>query len=385
MAFTRGEAPKKREGELPAQLLTLLDAIIDRELAARLSVVMEAAGRCIERLAGINLVALEPADWAEGSADLALWEKMAPAVGETVVAVNELCTVIDASFPPSRSRASLFGEDGSDQRAEYEAAAVFRTIGPLIQKEVVEVGALMRRPELLSSPWSLLAELQRLRSEIRARVSDGVYLSAAALGAVSRDEVVPGFSQEVLRALSFRGTAAALRKTARQRVDTATVGTKLAKSLEEDFEALSSMPAWRHVKIETKRSMLELRARLKSHANEAETAVATVRELVEPMLTILEATSFELSRSLLIAHDRQARHLALRRAEQAELHLTLGTGAAGWALEAAFEAATALRGCNEQVDQLMREAGKLVVGELPEADLMPLAAEFAAALSRLDL
>ncbi len=373
------------QGELPPMLSSLLGAIIDRELAGRLSEVMAAAGRCIERLAGINLVALEPNDSGDGSADLALWEKTAPAVGEMVVAVNDLCAVIDASFPASRSRASLFGEEGSDQRAEYEAAAVFRTIGPLIQKEVTEVGALMRRPELLSSPWSLLSELQRLRAEIRARVSDGVYLSAAALGVVSREEVVPGFGQEVVRALSFRGTASALRRTAIQRLENGTVGSKLARALEEDLEAFTTMPAWRYVKIETKRSMLELRVRLVSLSNDAQTSVAVVREAAEPMLAVLEATSFELSRSLLIAHDRQARHLALRRAEQAELHLSLGTGAAGWALEAAFEAATPLRGCNESVDQLMREASKLVVGELPESELMPLAAEFAAALSRLDL
>jgi hypothetical protein len=376
---------KPTEGELPAQLIALLDGIIDRELAMRLTEVMAASGRCIERLAGINLVALEPKEWTEGSADLTLWEKMAPAVADTVVAVNELCAVIDASFPPGRSRASLFGEDGSDQRADYEAAAVFRTISPMIQKEVSEVGALVRRPELLSSPWALLGELQRLRSQIRAHVSDGVYLSAAALGAVGREEVVPGFSQEVLRALSFRGTASALRKTARQRLEGATSGAKLAKSLEEDFEAFTAMPAWRHVKIETKRSMLELRARLTSMAADQSTEVDFVRTTVEPMLGVLEATSFELSRSLLIAHDRQARNLALRRAEQAELHLALGTGAAGWALEAAFDAANALRGCNDHVDQIMRDAGKLVVGELPEAELMPLAAEFAAALSRLDL
>ncbi|MDP1827237.1 MAG: hypothetical protein Q8L48_28445 [Archangium sp.] len=377
---------KQTEGELPPQLIALLDGVIDRELAARLGDVMAAAGRCIERLAGINLVALEPKEWGEGSADLALWEKMAPAVGETVVAVNELCAVIDESFPPARSRSSMFGEDGSDQRAEYEAAAVFRAIGPLIQKEVVEVGAIMRRPELLSSPWSLLAELQRLRSDIRARVSDGVYLSAAALGAVSREDVVPGFAQEVMRALSFRGTEAALRRTARQRLEsTTTPGAKLAKSLEEDFEVFTAMPAWRHVKIETKREMLELRLRLAALATDETTTPVAVRDAVDPLLGVLAATSFELSRRLLIAHDRQARNLALRRAEQAELHLTLGTGAAGWALEAAFDAAAPLRGCNEQVDELMRGASKSVVGELPESDLMPLAADFAAALSRLDL
>lgn len=376
---------KHHEGDLPAPLVALLGGIIDRELATRLGQVIAAAGRCIERLAAINLVALEPRESHEGSADLAVWEKMAPAVGDTVVAVNELCAVIDSSFPPARSRGSLFGEDGSDQRAEYEAAAVFRAISPLILKEVSEVGTLLRRPELLSSPWSLLAELQRLRADIRTHVSDGVYLSAAALGAVSRDEVVPGFGQEVLRALSFRGTEAALRRTARQRLEGASPGPKLAQSLDEDFEVFTAMPAWRHVKIETKRAMLELRVRLSVLAAAPATTAAAVRELVGPMLGVLAATSFELSRRLLITHDRQARNLALRRAEQAELHLSLGTGASGWALEAAFDAAAPLRGCNDLVDDLLRDAAKSVVGELPEAELMPLAAHFASALSRLDL
>lgn len=376
---------KPTDPELPPRLIELLDGIVDRELAGRLGEVMKAAAHCIERLGAINLVALEPREFSEGSADLTLWEKMAPAVGETVVAVNELGAVIDASFPPSHSRASLFGEDGSDQRAEYEAAAVFRAVGPLIRREVSEVGALMRRPELLASAWSLLGELQRLRAEIRARVSDGVYLSAAALAPVSRDEVVPGFAQEVKRALSFRGTEAALRRTTRLRLEGDAPGAKLASMLDEDFDVFTAMPAWRHVKIETKRAMLELRQQLEVLGVEEGTSAATVREVVDPMLRVLAATSFEFSRTLLIAHDRQARSQALQRAEQAELHLTLGTGAGGWALEAAFDAAAPLRGCNEPLDELMRTASKSVVGELSETELMPLAAEFAVALGRLDL
>ncbi len=376
---------KKSEPELPSRLLTLIDGVIDRELAGRLNEVMLAAAHCIDRLGAINLVALEPREFSEGSADLALWEKMAPAVGDTVVAVNELGAVIDASFPPSQSRGSLFGEDGSDQRAEYEAAAVFRTIGPLIRREVSEVGSLMRRPELLANAWSLLAELQRLRAEIRARVSDGVYLSAAALAPVSREEVVPGFAQEVNRALSFRGTEAALRRAMRHRLEGDAPGAKLAKMLDEDFDVFTAMPAWRHVKIETKRAMLELRHQLKELGADARTPAAIVKEAVEPMLQVLANTSFGFSRSLLVGHDRQARNLALQRAEQAELHLTLNTGAGGWALEAAFDAAVPLRGCNEQLDEVMRTANKSVVGELSEAELMPLAADFAAALSRLDL
>jgi len=374
---------KQSEGEIPHQLAALLDSIVDRELAVRLGDVMLASGRCIERLAAINLRELEPKEADDGAPDLALWEKMAPAVAETVVAVNDLCTVIDASFPPTRSRASLFGEEGSDQRAEFEAAAVFRAISPMLKVELNEVGNLVRRPDLLSSPWDLLAELQRLRSKLRERVSDGVYLSAGALGAFTRDEVVPGFSQEVLRALSFRGTESALRRTALNRLETATDGASLAKALAEDFEVLSAMPAWRHVKIATKREMLRLRERLTRHGSAA--SVEQVREWVNPMLELLSQTSFELSRGVLISHDRAARNLALRRTEQAELHLNLDTGAAGWALEAAIDACNVLRGCNGPLDELMRSANGKRIGELPSNELSELAAELGAALTRLDL
>lgn len=373
---------KQNEGELPEALLALLDGIIDRDLASRLTEVMAAAGRCVERLAAINLRELEPKDADDGAPDLTLWEKMAPAVGETVVAVNELCAVIDELFPPTRSRGSMFGEEGSDQRAEFEAAAVFQAISPLLKREVGEVGSLVRRPELLSSPWELLAELQRLRSQLRSRVSDAVYLSAGALGPYTRDEVVPGYAQEALRALSFRGTEVAVRRTASNRIENATDGAALAKALQEDFEVLASMPAWRHVKIETKRAMLRLRSQLR----EADNAdVEVVAAMVRPMLEILSQTSFELSRSVLISHDRTARNLALRRTEQAELHLNLETGAAGWALEAAFDAAQPLRGCNEPLDELLRRAAAMRVQELPSNELMELAAELGAALTRLDL
>lgn len=377
---------KKRqsEGELPETLVRLIDGIVDRELATRLTDVMIAAGRCIEQLAAINLRDLEPKDADDGAPDLTLWEKMAPAVSNTVVAVNELCIVIDECFPPGRSRTSMFGEEGSDQRAEFEAAAVFRAVSPLLKREVQDVGQLMRRPDLLSSPWALLGELQDLRSQLRDRVSDGVYLSAGALGTLTREQVVPGFAQEVLRALSFRGTESALRKTAMGRLEAPTDGVSLAKALDEDFAVLTSMPAWRHVKMETKRAMLRLRTELKNAA-EMETSVSNVEGLVRPMMELLAETSQELSRSVLVSHDREAQSGAQRRVEQAQLHLQLQTGAGGWALEAAFDAANPLRGLEGHLDTLLRDAGKMSVGELPDEELRELAARLSTSLARIDL
>ena len=375
---------KQSEGELPETLVTLIDGVVDRELATRLTDVMIAAGRCIEQLASINLRDLEPNDADDGAPDLTLWEKMAPAVSNTVVAVNELCTVIDESFPPGRSRTSMFGEEGSDQRAEFEAAAVFRSVGPLLKREVQEVGQLMRRPDLLSSPWALLGELQDLRSQLRDRVSDGVYLSAGALGSLTRAQVVPGFAHEVLRALSFRGTESALRKTAMGRLESPVSGVALARALDEDFAVLTSMPAWRHVKMETKRAMLRLRTELKNAA-QMETTVENVEGLVRPMLDLMAETSQDLSHTVLVTHDREAQIGAQRRVEQAQLHLQLDTGAGGWALEAAFDAANPLRGLDAQLDSLLRDAGKMSVGDLPSDELRELAARLSTALSRLDL
>jgi hypothetical protein len=222
-------------------------------------------------------------------------------------------------------------------------------------------------------------------AQIRSRVSDGVYLSAGALGDASRDEVVPGYAQEVLRAVSFRATEAALRRNVQQRLEAGTATASLAKNIAEDFVVLAAMPAWRHVKVETKRAMLRLRFLLEAAAGDADSTVSHVAQLVKPMLELLASTSFELTRGVLITHDRNARNLALRRAEQAELHLVLETGAAGWVLEAAFDAAQPLRGCNDVVDDLLRRAARVELGELEAADLMPLAAELASALTRLDL
>lgn len=376
---------RQSEGEIPARLVELLDDIVDRELATRLNDTIVAAGHCIDRLAAINLVALEPTQSEEGSADLSVWEKMAPAVGDTVVAVNELCTVIDESFPQT-SRQSLFGPEGSDQRAELESAFVFRTISPLLRKEVAEVGALMRRPELMGSAWGLLTELQRLRTGLRQRVSDAVYLAAAALGAVTRDEVVPGMQQEVLRALSFRGTESALRRTLQGRLAKSEAeGAALAKNLDEDFAVFTAMPAWRHIAIPTKRMMLQVREQLKWLMKSQRTKPEQVAAVLTPLIEVLTHTTNELSKTVLARHDQKARTEAMLRAEQAMLHLDLDTGAAGWALESALNAADVLRGRSQALDEVLRQASRQPVMDLPPDELRDLATRLSTELGFLEL
>ncbi|MGV3625753.1 MAG: hypothetical protein ACO1OB_33385 [Archangium sp.] len=370
------------QSDLPSALIALVEGLSDRELAARLMDVLVAAARTIERLAAINLVALEPQEATEGSADLELWERMAPAVGDTIVAVNELIAVVDGAFPPLKKKTVAFGSESSDVRTEIEAAAAFRAIAPLLRHEITEVGALIQQPELLSSPWRLLGELQRLRAGMRARVGDAVFLSAGAMGAVSRDDVVPGWAQEVLRALSFRSTGATLRNTVLQRIEVAIDGGVLAENVDQDLDVFTAMPAWRHVKVETKRAMLALRTDLKDAATSGTATVDMVKMLMVPMLDVLSEAATEISRAVLRAHDRHAKEIALRRIEQAELHLVLETGASHGAVEAAFVACNPLRGANPIIDEALRS--NVGVHELAESELAPLVAQLNRALQTLD-
>ena len=159
--------------QLPQRLQQVLDAIVDKQLALRLTRVHTAVARALEQLASINLLSLEPPD--EGTADLSLWEQMAPAVRDTVREVNAVCDVIDHEFPEYITRSGVFSAETSDERAEAEAALVFRAVALHLKKDVAKVGALLRRPELVASPWALLGELQRIREEFRKRVGDAVY------------------------------------------------------------------------------------------------------------------------------------------------------------------------------------------------------------------
>lgn len=343
------------EPTLPRGLQAVLSGIVDRELAGRMTRVCLAAARCIEQLQAINLVSLEPAEAEDGSADLSLWEQMAPAVADTVAATSGLCAVIDAEFPDASSRSGVFASESSDERAEAEAALVFQSVARLLRAQLAAVRDMVRRPELMASRWALLEELQRLRAEFRRRVGDAVYLAAAATSAVRRDEVVPGASQEVQRALLYRATAADLVKQVRGRLERADEPLpRLVAGLSGDLTLFASMPAWRHVHASPKRHFLAVKAFLsrvdveRAHVDEA------VRGLLDTLLDVADALTHE----VLASHDLQVFADVAFRLEQAQLHVTLGTGAAAWAFGAALTQTETLRGRTERLDAVLRRFKK---------------------------
>ncbi|NOK14969.1 hypothetical protein HNS30_38750, partial [Corallococcus exercitus] len=96
-------APKNRppQDALPPRLDALLESLMDRDFAARLRKVYQAAAVAIDRLGHLSIVKYEPTTAEpDDAADLSLWETMAPAIGETLVDVNRLVVAIRDAFPP---------------------------------------------------------------------------------------------------------------------------------------------------------------------------------------------------------------------------------------------------------------------------------------------
>jgi hypothetical protein len=335
---------------LPKGLQSVLSNIVNRDFAGRMAHVCQAAARCIEQLQAVTLVSLEPATAEEGTADLALWEQMAPAVAETVASVTALCQVIEQEFPDAITRSGVFSAETSDERAEAEAALVFRTVSSHLRRELEQVRSMVRRPELMASRWALLEELQRLRADFRRRVGDAVYLSAAAATMVNREDVVPGASQEVQRALLYRATAADLIKQVRARFERTEDIEALVSSIASDLKLFTSMPAWKYVHAGPKRQLMSVQSLL----GRSKVDKAALIDTLGPLMETLADVADELTREVLASHDLHVFNDAAFRLEQAKLHVKLGTEVAAWAFGGALTLTEALRGRSERIDTVLR-------------------------------
>jgi len=369
---------------LPPRLHEVLEAITDKDLAAKLNRTLQAAMHAMERLGHLKLLDLEPKVSDEGSADLALWESVAPAVRETVVDVNQLLDVIFLEFPGS-STSQVFTIESSDDFSEAEVGRIFRAAGQRLQAELAKVGEALKDPELVASRWNLLGELQRLRGGFRARIGDAVYLAAAALAPVERQEVVPGHAAEVKRAVTLRTTATDLVRSVESRLlDPSTDGARRVQMLSTDFDTFCAMPAWRYVRALPKRDLLSVRETLTELHGRNPTA-RLLEERLRPVLDTLREVARSQSHEVLRAHDRAAWRLAALRLEQAELHLDLDTGAAALAIASTLEHCAELYGLDSHLDALVRRGRSEKLSDLPRLDLTRLAQELKTRLEALEL
>ncbi|MCE9673073.1 hypothetical protein LY474_35230 [Myxococcus stipitatus] len=360
--------PRIPPDALPSRLEELLESITDRHVADRLVRVHRAAAVAIDRLGHLSIAKYEPTTVEpDEGADLALWETMAPAIGDTLVGVNQLVTAIHKEFPPP-SRPAGPGDEGwapppasSDERLAQEVEAVLHASAERLSKRVSELGQQMRRPEVVSDRWTLMAELQAFRADFRVRIGDLVYLTAAAFEDVRREDVVPGYVHQVGARAALRAAAADLRRSLQGRLERAAKAEPasrpaLARQVAESLSAFITLPASVALRTPQKHTVLRLRARVQEEGARAELAAQTLPGLVEPFLAFLDETTEDVTRAWLTVHDRKVWASCGAKLEQAEMHLALGSRGAARVLADAVDTAAALYGRSAPFDGFLRKA-----------------------------
>ncbi|MCP3136016.1 hypothetical protein [Pyxidicoccus xibeiensis] len=386
--------PRLPQDALPSRLEALLESLTDRHLADRLERVHRAAAVAIDRLGHLSIAKYEPTSVEpDGGADLSLWETMAPAIGDTVVGVNQLVTAIHHEFPPPARAAS--GDAGwapppasSDERLAQEVEAVLHASAERLAKRVGELGQQMRRPEVVSDRWTLMAELQSFRADFRVRIGELVYLTSAAFADVRREEVVPGYVHQVGARAALRAAAADLRRSLQGRLERAakaepSARPALVKQVAESLSAFSSLSASVALRTPQKRQVLELRARLLETAARPELPLDALTGLVEPFLAALDADMEDVTRTWLTVHDRAVWAACGVKLEQADMHLALGSQGAARVLAEAVEAAGALYGRSVPFDGFLRKARQEAAEGLDEAGARELLTRFRERLAAL--
>jgi hypothetical protein len=367
--------------------MELLVAIPDRGFAGRLLKVYQAAANAVARLTDIDLLRYESNSADSESADLSLWEQMAPVVRDTVVDVNALLTVIRGSFPERQEdgigamlaesvhqNASEIGQDPASRQRTVEMSLV--AAREQLAAQVAKLGETIRSPSVVSDRWNLLSEIQAFRTRFRDQIGSLVFDSASAFDYLKRKEVVPGHVDAVRSAIAVRATATDLLRVLsarRQKVaESESESGDLqgnAMQLEKEMDTFGRTPAYRALRAQDKRALIEFRQRLRSSLADATIDKPALESLVSEYQAHIESLLGTLNPEILQENDREVWATVGVALEQAQSQLESAPESATQALVEAIRAGLGLYGRDDKLDGFLRRARKLTVQGLVGPEL----------------
>jgi hypothetical protein len=369
----------------------------DLGLRDRVTLLLLAAAEAIVKLADLDLVRYE-ADEEQGGHTLALWEELAPVMGSTVQHVNDVIAGATAQFPPppqSQSEDDLdaaFGPASGNPAAEAEPRSTEEEIASLVaavcsgmRRDVTRLGDRLRNPTVMSDPWMLIQDLLEFRGRVRAAIGELIYQVCSLVAEVERENVVPGYTAELVNGLLvrqattnlaflFRGHAKRIASAADERILAA-----LQDAL-KDVHSFARTRALPQLRTSDKRIFLETRATLYRLAKVAPPPPLEIRQAVENLARFLDSMSVVSRRENLRLHDRAQLARAGRHLEAAQFNL--GTPeVARRELADAVKAASALYGRDAQLDAYLRAQRHFPAEWLNDAELALEMARFGSVLA----
>ncbi|NRD64429.1 hypothetical protein HRD49_22000 [Corallococcus exiguus] len=367
---------------LTPRLEQILQSLPDRAFSARLRAVYLAAAQAISRLSDLDLVKYET-PVVDASPDLSLWEEMAPVIRDTVMDVNALLNVIREQFPGTPQPAA-------PRKGPADVPAILQEGMASLAQSITQLGEAMRNPSVVSDRWQLLAEIQRFRSDYREQMSQLVFESASTFGEVSRAQVVPGYEAEVKAAVTVRAITSDLSRivTARlNKVRDAKPEEVLwnAQQLQTELDAFGRTTAYRNLRAQDKRHIVEARAEIGALALESAPEPGRLLTVTEGLEELVRSLSAVNQRQLLILHDREVWAACGVRLERALAQSTKDPVASAKALAEAAASAQSLYGRDPTMDAFLRKARKLKLATLTGPELLSTIESFQSQLAQLDV
>jgi len=281
-------------------LESLLADEADQDFASRVFVVFIAAARTISAMGELDLIQYEEPD-VDGSADLSMWETVAPIISNTLAEVNTFAAQIEASFPPGKLTVAPNQLEVEELLAK--AAAESKT-------EVMSFGMRMRDPAVVGDRWNLLTELQIFRFRFRDAIGKLVWDVAQVFGECKRKDVEPGYDHALNSTLVVRSMTADLRRLMRariQKVGDSSPAEMLpqAQQMEKELNAFGRTAAWRALRAQDKKGILEFRGKLRQMIAGGSPTNLDLLELLEPFVEFVDAFSDISRREILVQHDQE--------------------------------------------------------------------------------
>src|SRR5262249_44968886 len=147
-------------------------------------------------------------------------------------------------------------------------------------------------------------------SRFREIIGSMVFDSASVLDeSVKRKEVEPGYEDALQVALTVRSTSTDLRRLMRARLQKVAecepedVGGN-AQQLEKELDSFGRTPAWRAIRAQDKKSILEFRTQLKE-INGPGIRKNDLAALIEPFVDFVDTFDSVNQREILLVHDRE--------------------------------------------------------------------------------
>ncbi|MFP2930883.1 hypothetical protein ACLESO_37920 [Pyxidicoccus sp. 3LG] len=389
------EAAENALASLSPRLEEILQSIPDRAFAGRLRKVYAAAAQAIARLSDLDLVKYET-PVVDSSPDLSLWEEMAPVIRDTVMDVNALLNVIREQFPvqplggiaDTVSRAA--NEAGPKLDGVDDPSGLLQEAMHQLAQGVTQLGEAMRNPSVVSDRWTLLSEIQRFRARFREQMSNLVFESVSTFGEVTRAQVVPGYEAEVKAAVTVRAITSDLARIIAARLkkvrDAEPEDVQWnAQQLQTELDAFGRTAAYRNLRAQDKRHIVEMRAevgRLAILPNPSRPELVTVVEELEAFVRGLSGVN---QRQVLIIHDREVWASCGVRLERALSLVGSDAAGAAKALAEAAGSAQSLYGRDSELDAFLRKARKLQIAQLAGPELRSTIETFQGLLAQLDV